>query len=64
MTNWVEYWDKDRELVRVIGSYVPVKGEFIKLKLKNNFKMRKVIDVVHKIDKTDPIKEKFLVFLE
>ena len=64
MTNWIEYWDMNRELLTIVGSYVPIKGEFVKIKLKNKFKIRKVIEVIHQIDKTDIIKERFKVFLK
>lgn len=64
-TCWVEYWNKDRELMRVITSYVPKKGDFVKIKTKRmkSFQFRKIIEVVHSLDESDTIKEKFLVFV-
>ena len=61
MSNWVEYWDKDKELVTIVGSYVPREGDFVKIKLSKVFKIRKVLHVIHQIDKTDTIKERFKV---
>ncbi len=65
MSNWVEYWDKDKELVTVVGSYVPKKGDFVKLKLAKTFRMRKILHVTHEIDKTNIVmKEKFVVIVQ
>ena len=64
MTNWVEYYHDNREVVRVVGSYVPKVGNEVILKLKKVFNTCKVVRVNHLIDKTDVIKEKFQVFLE
>ena len=64
MTNWVEYWDINRQIVTIVGSYVPIKGELVKIKLKNKFKFREVIEVIHEIDKTDTIQERFKVFIK
>lgn len=61
MSNWVEYWDKDRQLMIIVGSYVPREGDWIKVKLRDKFKLRKVRKVEHLLDKTDNIKEKFRV---
>lgn len=64
MTNWVEYWDKDRELVRVVGSYVPRPGDWVNITLKNKVQVRQILQVIHQINKTDLIKEKFKVILK
>lgn len=63
MSCWIEYWDKDRQLFTIITSYVPKKGDYIKIKLSKVYKFRKVINVLHIIDKTDEIREKFQVFV-
>lgn len=65
MSNLVEYWDKNNLLVTIVGSYVPRKDDFIHLKLRDKFKIRKVLLVRHEIDKTNEyIKEMFKVFLQ
>lgn len=64
MTNWVEYYYKKKEIVRIVGSYVPKQGEMVYIKLLKIFNSYVVDVVVHEIDKTSLIKEKFKVYLK
>lgn len=64
MTNWVEYWDKDRELMRVMGSYVPREGDYVYITLKSKVQIRKVAQVQHLLKKTSLFNERFKVILK